>query len=166
MAEEFIMTKKGYDEAVEHLNYLQTEKRKEITERIKVARSFGDLSENAEYAAARDEQTQNELEITELENKIKNAKIMEESTDHSRVHFGSTVTVYDCDLEEKATYTIKGATEVDLDKGVISIESPVGAALLGAQVGDTVTVHAPNNFEYQLKVLEIGGEDKAAEKTK
>ena len=66
MAEEFIMTKKGYDEAVEYLNYLQTEKRKEITERIKVARSFGDLSENAEYAAARDEQTQNELEITEL----------------------------------------------------------------------------------------------------
>ena len=159
MAEEFIMTKKGYDEAVERLNYLQTEKRKEITERIKVARSFGDLSENAEYAAARDEQTQNELEITELKNKIDNAKIMEESTDNSRVHFGSTVTVYDCDLGEKATYTIKGATEVDLDKGVISIDSPVGAALLGAQAGDKVTVHAPNNFEYELEVLEIGGEE-------
>ena len=84
---------------------------------------------------------------------------MEESTDNSRVHFGSTVTVYDCDLGEKATYTIKGATEVDLDKGVISIESPVGAALLGAQAGDKVTVHAPNNFEYELEVLEIGGEE-------
>ena len=159
MAEEFIMTKKGYDEAVERLNYLQTEKRKEITERIKVARGFGDLSENAEYDAAKNEEAQNELEITELKNKIDNAKIMEESTDNSRVHFGSTVTVYDCDLGEKATYTIKGATEVDLDKGVISIESPVGAALLGAQAGDKVTVHAPNNFEYELEVLEIGGEE-------
>ena len=129
-----------------YLNYLQTEKRKEITERIKVARSFGDLSENAEYAAARDEQTQNELEITELENKIDNARIMEESTDHSRVHFGSTVTVFDCDLGEKATYTIKGATEVDLDKGVISIESPVGAALLGAQVGRQSDRARPQQF--------------------
>lgn len=160
MAEEFIMTKKGYEETVERLNYLQTEKRKEITERIKVARSFGDLSENAEYAAARDEQTQNELEITELENKIKNAKIMEESTDNSRVHFGNTVTVYDYDLEEKATYTIKGATEVDLEKGVISIGSPVGAALIGAKVGDKVKVYAPNNFEYELEILSIGTEEK------
>ncbi len=164
MAEEFIMTQKGYDEAVERLKYLQTEKRKEITERIKVARGFGDLSENAEYDAAKNEESLNESEIRELENKIKNAKIMEESTDNSRVHFGNTVTVYDLDLEEKAVYTIKGATEVDLDKGVISIGSPVGAALMGAKVGEKVTVHAPNNFEYELEVLEISAEERSADK--
>ena len=93
MAEEFIMTQKGYDEAVERLRYLQTEKKKEITERIKVARGFGDLSENAEYDAAKNEEALNESEIRELENKIKNAKIMEESTDNSKVHFGHSVTV-------------------------------------------------------------------------
>ena len=116
MAEEFIMTQKGYDEAVARLKYLQTEKKKEITERIKIARGFGDLSENAEYDAAKNEEALNESEIRELENKIKNAKIMEESTDNSKVHFGNTVTVYDYDLEELATYTIMGSTEADPDK--------------------------------------------------
>ena len=108
MSEEFIMTQKGYDEAVEKLKYLQTEKRKEITERIKVARGFGDLSENAEYDAARNEQAMNEGEILELEAKIKNAKIVEESTDISKIHFGSKVRVYDYDMEEEAVYTLMG----------------------------------------------------------
>ncbi len=155
MAEEFIMTQKGYDEAVERLRYLQTEKKKEITERIKVARGFGDLSENAEYDAAKNEEALNESEIRELENKIKNAKIMEESTDNSKVHFGNVVTVYDYDLEETVTYTIMGSTEADPDRNIVSIDSPVGAALVGARCGDKVTVHAPNGFDYDVEIKEI-----------
>ncbi len=155
MAEEFIMTQKGYDEAVERLRYLQTEKKKEITERIKVARGFGDLSENAEYDAAKNEEALNESEIRELENKIKNAKIMEESTDNSKVHFGNTVTVWDFDMEEEMTYTIMGSTEADPDKNIVSIDSPFGAALVGARRGDKVTVHAPNGFDYEVEIREI-----------
>ena len=154
MAEEFIMTQKGYDEAVERLRYLQTQKKKEITERIKVARGFGDLSENAEYDAAKNEEALNESEIRELENKIKNAKIMEESIDNSKVHFGNVVRVYDCDLEEEGTYTLMGSMEADIEKNIISIESPFGAALVGAKCGDTVTVHAPGG-DYQVKIWEI-----------
>ena len=154
MAEEFIMTQKGYDEAAERLKYLQTQKKKEITERIKVARGFGDLSENAEYDAAKNEEALNESEIRELENMLKNSKIMEESSDNSKVQFGNVVRVYDCDLEEEGTYTLMGSMEADIEKNIISIESPFGAALVGAKCGDTVTVHAPGG-DYQVKILEI-----------
>ena len=154
MAEEFIMTQKGYDEAAERLKYLQTQKKKEITERIKVARGFGDLSENAEYDAAKNEEALNESEIRELENMLKNAKIMEESIDNSKVHFGNEVRVYDFDLEEEGTYTLMGSMEADIEKNIVSIESPFGAALIGAKCGDTVTVHAPGG-DYRVKVLEI-----------
>ena len=155
MAEEFIMTQKGYDEAVERLRYLQTEKKREITERIKVARGFGDLSENAEYDAAKNEEMINESEIRELENKIKNAKIMEESTDNSKVHFGNVVTLFDHDLEEEITYTVMGSTEADPDKNIVSIDSPIGQALVGARCGDKVTVHAPNGFDYVVEIRNI-----------
>ena len=155
MAEEFIMTQKGYDEAAERLKYLQTQKKKEITERIKVARGFGDLSENAEYDAAKNEEALNESEIRELENMLKNAKIMEESTDNSKVHFGNVVTVYDFDLEETITYTIMGSTEADPEKNIVSIDSPIGAALSGAHRGDRVTVHAPNGYDYDVEIKEI-----------
>ena len=129
MADQFFMTQKGYDEAVERLHYLQTTKRAEIVERIAEARSHGDLSENAEYDAARSEQAANEGEIAELDYKVKNAVIIEESDDNSTVHIGSEVTVYDEEFEEETVYTIMGTTEVDVDKNVISNESPVGAAL-------------------------------------
>ena len=154
MSEEFIMTQKGYDEAVEKLKYLQTEKRKEITERIKVARGFGDLSENAEYDAARNEQAMNEGEILELEAKIKNAKIVEESTDISKIHFGSNVRVYDYDMEEEAVYTLMGTTEADPMNNVISIDSPFGKALLGSAKGAVVTVHAPGG-DFKVEIKEI-----------
>ena len=154
MSEEFIMTQKGYDEAVEKLKYLQTEKRKEITERIKVARGFGDLSENAEYDAARNEQAMNEGEILELEAKIKNAKIVEESTDISKIHLGSKVRVYDYDMEEEAIYTLMGTTEADPMNNVISIDSPFGKALLGSAKGAVVTVHAPGG-DFKVEIKEI-----------
>ena len=109
MAEQqYIMTKKGYDEAKEKLKYLQTVKRQEIVERIAEARSHGDLSENAEYDAARNEQAANELEITELDYKLKNAVILEENNDTSTVHIGSKVKVYDDDLDEEEVYEITG----------------------------------------------------------
>lgn len=151
---EFFMTKKGYEEAVKQLEYLQKVKRAEIVARIQEARSHGDLSENAEYDAARNEQAANEGEIIELDYKIKNAVIIEETDDNSVVHIGSEVKVYDADLEEETVYTIMGTTEVDAMKNIVSNESPVGKALLGRKKGETVTVKAPD-CEYQLKILKI-----------
>ena len=154
MADKFYMTQEGYEAAKKQLEYLQTVKRAEIVERIAEARSHGDLSENAEYDAARNEQAANEGEIAELDYKVKNAVIIEETDDNSVVHIGSKVTVHDFDLEEDVEYTIMGTTEVDPMNNIISNESPVGAALLKHKKGDTVTVKAPNG-EYQLKILKI-----------
>ncbi len=154
MAEQFIMTQKGYDEAVERLKYLQTVKRQEIVERIAEARSHGDLSENAEYDAARNEQASNEGEILDLDYKIKNAVILEENTDTSFVHIGSKVRVYDVEMEEEEVYEITGTTEANAMQNKISNDSPVGAALLKHKLGDVVKVSAPNG-EYELVIKEI-----------
>ena len=154
MADKFFMTKEGLEAAKKQLDYLTRVKRAEIVERIQEARSHGDLSENAEYDAARNEQAANEGEIVELEYKIRNAQIIEESDDHSLVHIGSVVTVYDNDLEEEMVYTIMGTTEAVVMKGIVSNESPVGAALLHHKKGDVVSVKAPDG-EYQLKILKI-----------
>lgn len=154
MAEEIYMSRKGLEEMKERLKYLKTVKRQEIVERIQEARSHGDLSENAEYEAARNEQAANEGEIIELENQVKNAIILPENTDTSVVHIGSQVKVYDVDMEEEAVYTITGTTEADAGQNKISNESPVGVALLKHKVGDVVTVKAPE-CDYLLKILEI-----------
>lgn len=155
MAEQqFIMTQKGYDEAVKRLKYLQTDKRQEIVDRITEARSHGDLSENAEYDAARNEQAANEGEIVELDYKIKNAVIIEENSDTSYVHVGSKVRVYDEELDEEEVYEITGSTEANAMENKISNESPVGKALLKHKVGDMVRVLAPDG-EYKLYVREI-----------
>ncbi len=155
MAEQqFIMTQKGYDEALERLRYLQTEKRQEIVERISEARSHGDLSENAEYDAARNEQAANEGEIAELDYKIKNAVITDVSTDTSFVHIGSKVKVYDEEMDEEEVYEITGTMEAKPMENKISNESPVGAALLKHKVGESVKVVAPDG-EYRLVIKEI-----------
>ncbi len=154
MADMFYMTQEGYEAAKKQLEYLQTVKRAEIVERIAEARSHGDLSENAEYDAARNEQAANEGEIAELDYKVKNAVIIEENDDNSVVHIGSSVTVHDFEFDEDVTYSIMGTTEVDPMKNIISNESPVGAALLGKKNGETVTVKAPDG-EYKLKILKI-----------
>ena len=154
MAEQFIMTQKGYDDAVKRLKYLQTEKRQEIVDRIAEARSHGDLSENAEYDAARNEQAANELEIADLDYKLKNAVILEENNDTTSVHIGSKVRVYDADLDEEEVYEITGTLESNAKENKISNESPVGAALLRHKVGDTVKVNAPDG-EYKLVIKEI-----------
>jgi len=154
MAEKFYMTQEGYEAAKKQLEYLQTVKRAEIVERIAEARSHGDLSENAEYDAARNEQAANEGEIAELDYKVKNAAIIEETDDNSVVHIGCSVTVHDFEFDEDIVYSIMGTTEVDPMKNIISNESPVGAALLGRKKGETVTVKAPDG-EYKLKILKI-----------
>jgi transcription elongation factor GreA len=154
MADKFYMTKKGYEEAKKHLSYLQTVKREEIVERITEARSHGDLSENAEYDAARNEQAANEGEILDLDYKIKNAVILEENKDTSVVHIGSKVRVYDEDFEEESVYEITGTTEANAMENKISNDSPVGSALLKHKVGDVVKIAAPDG-EYKLIIREI-----------
>ncbi len=155
MAEQqYMMTQKGYDEAKEKLTYLQTVKRQEIVERIAEARSHGDLSENAEYDAARNEQAANELEIADLDYKLKNAVIIAENNDNSTVHIGSKVRVYDEDLDEEEVYEITGSMEANAIENKISNESPVGAALLKHKKGDVVKVNAPDG-EYKLVIREI-----------
>ena len=120
MADQFIMTQKGYDDAVERLKYLQTVKRQEIVERIAEARSHGDLSENAEYDAARNEQTLNEVEISELDYKIKNATIVAETTDTTVVRVGTVVTVFDEDFGEEEKYEVTGSLEANALENKIS----------------------------------------------
>ena len=155
MAELIVMTQKNYDDLKKELDYLVKVKRPEIIERIAEARSHGDLSENAEYDAAREEQRSNEGKIAELEYKIKNADIREENKDTSYVHLGSVVTVYDEDMEEEQTYTITSVTDVDVMAGKISVDSPVGAALLRKKVGEKITVKCPDGTDYVLKILTI-----------
>lgn len=144
MAEEVILTKEGKEELEKRLNYLKVEKRAEITERIKTAREFGDLSENAEYDAAKNEQAMIEGEILEIENKLKYAVIIKDGAKKGTVSLGSKVDFIDNVLGEVLTYEIVGTTEADVEQGRISNESPIGNALLGHKVGETLTVTVPS----------------------
>ena len=154
MSEQFVMTQKNLDDLKEELEYLVKTKRPEIIERIAEARSHGDLSENAEYDAAREEQRSNEGKIAEIEYQIKNAVVQEEITDNSYVHLNSVVTVLDEEFGEEETYTISSETDVDVMNGKISSESPVGSALMRHRIGEEVLVVAPNG-EYKLKIVSI-----------
>ena len=150
-----ILTQEGYDNLDKELNYLKTEKRAEIADRIKVALGFGDLSENSEYDEAKTAQAENEVKIAELENKIRPAKIIDEKEiDTDTVQIGNTVKVLDIEFDEKVEYTIVGSTEVDLAENKISNESPLGAALLGAKKNQTVDVNAPAGI-MKYKILQI-----------
>ena len=141
---EVLLTQEGYDNLEKELEYLTTEKRAEIAERIKVALGFGDLSENSEYDEAKNAQAANETKIAELENKLRYAKIIDESEiDTKTVQVGNTVKVLDIEFNEEETYTIVGSTEVDLAQNKISNESPIGAALMGAKKGQVVEAQAP-----------------------
>ena len=131
---EVILTQEGFDNLEKELEYLKTEKRAEISERIKIALGFGDLSENSEYDEAKNAQAENEAKIAELESKIRHAKIIDESEiDTKTVQIGNTVTLYDVEFDEEVEYTIVGSTEVNLAENKISNESPIGKALLGAK---------------------------------
>lgn len=152
---EVILTQEGYEKLEKELDYLKTEKRAEIAERIKVALGFGDLSENSEYDEAKGAQAENENKIVELENKLRHAKIIDESEiDTKTVQVGNTVKLFDMEFEEEVCYTIVGSTEVDLSLNRISNESPIGTALLGAKKNQVVEVQAPAGA-MKYKVLAI-----------
>lgn len=142
MSEEVILTKEGKEELEKRLEYLKVEKRAEITERIKTAREFGDLSENAEYDAAKNEQAIIEGEIVEIEEKLKRAVIIKDTAKKGTVSLGSKVDFVDED-GETFSCEIVGTTEADVELGRISNESPIGNALLGKKAKDEVYVKAP-----------------------
>ncbi len=153
--QDFVLTKSGKEELEKELDYLITVKRPEISDQIKEARAFGDLSENAEYSEARNEQSRNEGRIQELENILRHATIMDDNDINlDRVGIGTKVRILDPDLEEEMTYVIRGTSETDASRNIISNESPVGAALMGHGVGDEVIVKAPQG-SFSLRILEI-----------
>ena len=152
---QFIMTYEGVKKLEEELEYLKTVKRKEITEKIKVALGYGDLSENSEYDEAKNDQAFTEGRILQLENMLKNAVVVDESElPNDVVSVGSIVKVKDYDFDEEVEYSIVGSAEADPMNFKISNESPVGKALLGARVGETVEVQVPDGVS-KFKVLEI-----------
>ncbi|MGM9533980.1 MAG: transcription elongation factor GreA [Intestinibacter sp.] len=150
-----LLTQEGYDKLEQELEYLKTVKRKEVAERLKIAIGFGDLSENAEYDEAKNEQAKLEEQIIKLEEKLRNADVIDESQiDLNIVTVGSIVKLYDYDFEEEVEYTIVGSSEADPFEGKISNESPVGKGLIGARVGEELEIQAPDGA-VKFKVLEI-----------
>ena len=152
---EVLLTQEGYDNLEKELEELKTVKRYEISERIKVALGFGDLSENSEYDEAKNAQAANENKIAELEAKLRYAKIIDESEiDTKTVQVGNNVTVLDMEFDEEVEYSIVGTTEVDLSQNKISNESPIAKALIGKKVKDVVEVEAPSGV-IKMKILKI-----------
>ena len=156
MSKEILLTQTGYDDLVKELDYLKTEKRADIAEKIKVARGYGDLSENSEYDEAKNEQGLVEQKINELEYTLKHAKIVNKEEMKSQgINVGSHVVVVDeDDFEEE--YDIVGATEFDPFNNKISLESPIGAALVGKKAGDVAEVVLPTGAKMQLAIKSVG----------
>lgn len=148
------LTQEGYEKYKAELEVLKTQRRAEVAERIKIARGFGDLSENAEYDEAKNEQAVVESRIMDLENLLRTAEIVEGTGDKEVCHVGCKVKLYDETYKEEVTYTIVGSAEANPIKGKISNESPVGRAILGRRVGDSVEVMTPGGANV-FKVLEI-----------
>ena len=156
MEDQIYLTKEGYKELEERLLYLKSTGRVEVAEKIRFARSFGDISENSEYDAARNEEAAMELEISEIEEKLRKAKIISKlKVDQNKVNIGCTVEVYDKEFDETVTFKIMGSSESNPAQGLISNESPIGKALIGKEVGDVVVVDNPGVDTIQYKVLSI-----------
>ena len=150
-----ILTYEGLRKYEDELHELKVVKRQEVAQKIKEAREQGDLSENAEYDAAKDEQRDIEARIEELEKILKNAEVVvEDEVDSDKINIGCTVTVYDEEFEEEMEFKIVGSTEANSLQGKISNESPVGKALLGREAGDEVVVETQAG-EITYKVLKI-----------
>ena len=155
MANEVFLTKDGSKELEQRLEYLKTQARVEVANKIEVARSFGDISENSEYDAAREEEALVEQEIQQIQNTLRNAKIINKAkVDTTKVSIGTTVVVEDLEYKDELTFKIMGSFEADPTKGLISNESPLGKALLGAKKGDTVEVVTPTAVtKYKVKAI-------------
>jgi len=149
------LTDEGLSKLENELEMLKTQKRQEVAEKIKVARGFGDLSENSEYDAAKEEQAQVEARIVQLENMLKNAKVIDQDDiDLTKVSIGTKVKVYDEEFDEELEYNIVGSTEADPDLFKISDESPVGRALIGRSIDEVVDVETPGGI-VKFKILSI-----------
>ena len=151
-----ILTYAGLTKLENELQELKAVKRKEVAEKIKEAREQGDLSENAEYDAAKDEQRDIEARIEELEKILKNAEVVDEDEiDTQKINVGCSVVLIDKANKKEMTLRIVGSTEANSLKGMISNESPIGKELIGKKVGDTVTVEAPSGtFKYKVKDIQ------------
>ena len=154
MEKKTVFTREDYNKLSEELNRLKTEGRDDIAEKIKEARSHGDLSENAEYDEAMNEQAKLEAEIAKLEADLRNAKILDETELTTEfVRIGSKVKLYDMDFEEEVEYKILGKS--DINNGIISDLSPVGSAIMGKKVGDIAEVMTPSGKVIKMEVLAI-----------
>jgi transcription elongation factor GreA len=155
MAKTIKITDDGLKKLQQELETLKTEGRTDIAEKIKVARGYGDLSENSEYDEAKNEQAKLEARILEIEAMLKNVEIIEDIKGNSKtVVIGCKVKVLDVEFGDEDEYRVVGSTEADSREGKISDESPMGKALLGKKLGDEVTVEAPAG-EFKVKILEI-----------
>ncbi|MBR1890184.1 MAG: transcription elongation factor GreA [Clostridia bacterium] len=153
--EKHYLTPEGKKQLEEKLTYYKTVKRPEVTKRIGIAREFGDLSENSEYDAAKDEQAEIEAEIKEMENILLNAEVIDKKNlDADQVSVGCKVTLYDEEFDEEVEYRIAGSSESDPRNGIISNVSPIGKALLGHKSGDTVSVVTPGGTS-SFKIIKI-----------
>ncbi|HEY8449491.1 MAG TPA: transcription elongation factor GreA [Bacillota bacterium] len=156
LQQEVLLTPEGLQKLEEELNYLKTVRRKEVAERIKAARDFGDLYENSEYDDAKNEQAFVESRISQIEQILRNARIVtEEEMEPDRVHIGCTVRVRDTSDSDEYTYVLVGSNEGDPSRGRISYQSPVGKALFGRRVGETVEVRTPNGGRLVLEILDV-----------
>lgn len=156
MAQEILLTADAYEKKSAVLEELKTNGRDMIAERIKEARSFGDLSENSEYDEALNDQAKLEARISQLESELKDAKILDESTINTEmVHLGSRVKILDEEYDEIEEYQILGEAQANPDEGIISDQSAVGKALMGHKAGDVVEALLPNGSTISFKILEI-----------
>ena len=155
MAKTIKITDDGLKKLQEELENLKTEGRADIAEKIKIARGYGDLSENSEYDEAKNEQAKIEARIVEIEAMLKNVEIIEDVKGKAKtVVIGVKVKVLDCEYGDESEYRVVGFTEADPRAGKISDESPIGKALLGKKIGDEVIVEAPGG-EFKFKIIDI-----------
>ena len=156
MSEEILLTQEGYDKIVKELDYLKAVRRNEVSEHLKEAKSYGDLSENAEYDAAKDEQAELEDRIAKLETMMRKGKIVaDEELTGDHINLGLSAKIKDMKSGMEFVFTIVGITEADPFENRISNESPVGKALIGKTVGEIVEITLPDGSVVYYKVLEI-----------
>ena len=156
MAKEFYVTAEGLAELQEKLDYLKNVRRPEASERIKQAREYGDLSENAEYDAAKEDQGIIEAEIRTLEAQIENAVVIDDAkAKGNKIIIGSTVTIHYIDMNEDLVYRIVGSTEANISEGLISNESPLAVAILGRKKGEIVSVKDNAGESYDVKIVDV-----------
>jgi transcription elongation factor GreA len=156
MARETVLTPEGYEKLTNEIEHLRTTKRREVAERIKEAREFGDITENAEYDHAKNEQAMLEARIAQLEDKLRNASVIDQKQlDSGVVSVGTRVNVKDQKSGQSMAFHIVGSAEADPSENKLSNESPVGSALIGRKRGDVVTVQVPRGPNRKLKITKI-----------